>query len=594
MKRTIILLLAIGLFYFTGCEKIKFGNEFLSKAPGIDVTQDTVFSKLEYAERFLWSAYRTIRYGLNTADGGGKDDLLRRDYLESITDICQSYLMDGGAVTNYYQAGLTSTENSKSKYNLTQEGASEGIRKAYIFIDNIDRVPDCTAEYAKQLKAEALMVIACHYHEMFRNIGGAPYISHAYSVTETGITMPRLTAQATCDTIVALCDRAAKDLPWTVINPAEWDGRFTKAAAMGLKARVLLFNASPLFNADQPYLDGQASQQKLTWHGSYDVKRWKEAMDAAHDLIAQAEATGEYKIYHKAGNTYRKDFQDAYYLRGNGEMLISNRHMYKSPERASSSVPGYYFYLSVTWGCGLVTQEGVDMFGMSNGLPITDPASGYNPNNPYVNRDPRLYETAVVNGDSYQGRTAELYIGGRERTNSTNTNAKTGYPMRKFILESNLATSYASIVHWPYLRLAEIYLSYAEASNEFYGGPTAESYRCINVIRNRVGLPDLTPGMTKEQFREACLVERACEFAFEEVRWYDLVRWKREDIFKKKLHGCDIKRTVVGPPAVYTYTYWELMARYWQDHFSPKWYLSAIPANEVLKGYGLIQNPGWE
>src|SRR5512133_1039349 len=113
MKR-IIIILSIVLFYITGCEKIKFGNAFLSKAPGIDVTQDTVFSRLEYAERFLWSAYRTLRYGLNTSDAGGKDDLLRRDYLESITDLCQSYLMDGGAVRNYYNAGYTSSENSMS------------------------------------------------------------------------------------------------------------------------------------------------------------------------------------------------------------------------------------------------------------------------------------------------------------------------------------------------------------------------------------------------------------------------------------------------------------------------------------------------
>jgi starch-binding outer membrane protein, SusD/RagB family len=591
MKR-IIIILSIVFFYITGCEKLKFGNEFLSKAPGIDVTQDTVFAKLEYAERFLWSAYRTLRYGLNTSDGGGKDDLLRRDYLESITDLCQSYLMDGGAVRMYYNGGYTSSESSMSKYNLTAEGAPDGIRKAYIFMDNIDRVPDCTPEYARQLKAEALMVIACHYHEMYRNIGGAPYISHAYSVSETGITIPRLTAQATCDTIVAMCDRAARYLPWIVSNPAEWDGRFTKAAAMGLKARILLFNASPLFNSDQPYLDGQASQEKLTWHGSYDANRWKQAMDAAHDLIAQAEATGDYKIYHKAGNTPRMDFREAYFLRGNGEMLISNRQTYKA-QSGTSQTQGYYFYASVSWGCGLVTQEGVDIFPMSNGLPITDLAAGYNPNDPYKNRDVRLYETAVVNGDSYKGRTAELWIGGRERTNATNTGARTGYPMRKFILDSDVNTSYGAVVHWPYLRLAEIYLSYAEASNEFNNGPTAESYRCINVIRNRVGLPNLAPGMTKEQFREACLVERACEFAFEEVRWYDLIRWKREDIFKKTLHGCDITRTAVGPPMVFKYTYWNLMPRYWQTNFSPKWYLSAIPAGEVLKGYGLIQNPGW-
>ena len=592
MKRNIVICFAFGLLFTLGCEKLPVGNAFLSKAPGIDVTIDTVFKSLEYAERFLWSAYRTLRYGLNTADAGGKDDLLRRDYLESITDFCQSYLMDGGAVRNYYNAGYTATENSMSKYNLTQEGAPDGIRKAYIFMRNIDRVPNVDPAYVRQLKAEALMVIACHYHEMYRNIGGAPYISHAYTVAEPVGQLTRMTAQETCDTIVAMCDRAAKDLPWTIANPAEWDGRFTKAGAMGLKARILLFNASPLFNSASPFLDGEASQKKLTWHGSYDPNLWKKAMDAARDLIAQAEATGDYKIYHKAGNSFRQDFQDAYYVRGNGELLITNRHMYKS-QTSSSSTGGYYFYASVTWGCGLATQECVDIFPMANGKAITDPTSGYNPTDPYINRDPRLYETAVVNGDSYKGRTAELWIGGRERTNRTNTSAATGYPMRKFILESNTATSYGSVIQWPYLRLAEIYLSYAEASNEFKNGPDAEAYRCINIIRNRVGLPNLPAGLTKEQFREQCITERACEFAFEEVRWYDLIRWKKEDIFKKRLHGCDITRSATAP-YTYTYSIWEIPVRYWMTNFSPKWYLSAIPSNEVLKGYGLIQNPGWE
>jgi hypothetical protein len=103
-------------------------------------------------------------------------------------------------------------------------------------------------------------------------------------------------------------------------------------------------------------------------------------------------------------------------------------------------------------------------------------------------------------------------------------------------------------------------------------------------------LPDLPADLNKEQFREQCLIERACEFAFEEVRWYDIIRWKREDIFRKRLHGCDITKS----GTTLTYKIWELPARYWNTNFSPKWYLSAIPSDEVLKGYGLVQNPGWE
>jgi len=426
---------------------------------------------------------------------------------------------------------------------------------------------------------------------MYRHFGGVPWLDHAFLPTEEIPQMPRIKAQALCDSIVALCDRAAEDLPWTISNPEELDGRFTKAAAMGLKARILLFNASPLFNSGSPYLDGEASSQLLTWHGSYDVNRWKQAADAAQELIAQAEATGDYKLYHKAGNTLRKDFQEAYYLRGNGEVLISTRVMFRSPTSASWN---YTFYWSaVGWGSSCVTDDYVKMFPMANGLRITDPGSGYNPANPYVNRDPRLYETVLINGDSFKGRTAELYVGGRERLTLAGNNAKTGYGLRKFLLESNTATSWGSIVHWPYLRLAEIYLSYAEAINEFNNGPDAEAYRCVNLVRNRVGLANLPAGLTKDEFRERILTERALEFGWEEVRWFDLIRWKRENDFTKPIHGMDLFRSAT-PPYTYTYTETVQALRYWQQIWSPKWYLSAFPVNEVQKGYGLIQNPGWE
>lgn len=590
MKRNFITFFAIGIFLITGCEKFPVGNAFLEKAPGVDVTVDTIFKNLEYAQRYLWTGYRTLRYGVNTQDAGGKNNLLRRDFLEAITDLCQSYLMDGGAVKDYYNGGLTSNDNDMSKYNMLAEGAWDGIRIAYNFIENIDRVPDVDPDYVKQLKAEALMIIACQYSDLYRHIGGMPWVDHAMKVNEPYGIVKRMTAQATCDSIVALCDRAAQDLPWTIANPEEWDGRFTKAAALGAKARILLFNASPLYNSDQPFLDGTASNEFVTWHGSYDVNRWKQAMDASAELISLAESTGEYKLYHKAGNSYRKDFQEAYFLRGNGEVLISVRDRFRGPTSASTN---YYFYASVTWGCGLTTQELVDFFPMTNGLPISAPGSGYNPTNPYVNRDPRLYETVVVNGDTYKGRTAECWIGGRERSSASSVSARTGYRMRKFILDSDLATSWGAIIHWPYLRLAEIYLSYAEAANEYYGAPTAEAYRCVNLVRSRVGLPGLPAGMTREEFREALLAERVCEFAFEEVRWFDLVRWKKEDVFKKRLHGMDITR-VSTSPLTFSYNIWEIPERYWAKSFSPKWYLSPVPQTEVDKGYGLIQNPGWE
>lgn len=596
MKQNIIIFFTLVLFLTLGCKKLPVGDAFLEKAPGVDVTKDTIFKDITYAERFLWGAYFTLPYGLNAYVNGiipeqnpNKEQKMYEDLLESITDLNQSYCVWCGTYGTYYNGVYTaSSENgAATKYHLTYEGSYDGIRRSCIFLENIDRVPNVDPTYRKQLKAEARMIMAVHYCDMYRNFGGLPWINRSFSVNDKIEQFTRLTARATCDSIIALCDKAAPDLPWALADVSLQDGRFTRAAAMGLKARMLLFDASPLFNSSAPYMDGAASEQNLVWHGGYNANLWKKALDAAHDLITQAEATGDYKMYHKAGNTLRKDFQDAYYTRGNGEILISTRIVFRS------RWDDIFYRSSTQWGCGCPTQEYVDMFSMANGKPITDPTSGYDPTNPYVNRDPRLYETVLVNGDTYQGRTAELWIGGRERLTTSGTQAASGYNLRKFALDFDNATSVGAIVQWPYLRLPEIYLSYAEADNEFNGGPSAEGYRCVNIVRNRVGLGNLPAGLTKEQFREAVLKERATEFGWEELRWYDIIRWKRDDIFKLPLHGMNIQRLGTGP-YTYTYTPFDCPQRYWAKTFSPKWYLSAFPLAEIQKGYGLIQNPGWE
>lgn len=592
MKYYKIIFFAIGLLLTFGCEKFPVGNAFLEKAPGVDVTKDSIFLKAEYTERFLWGAYQTLPYNVNTANNGWKNKM-SHDLLESLTDLTHSYLSWGGPTTLYY-SGLynSATENSSSatKYHLTQEHSYDGIRRAYILIENIHMTPDMDAAYKNQLKAEARMIQAIHYTELFRHYGGVLWLSNSFSPEDDFSNIPRLTARATCDSIVALCNKAMVDLPWKIDNLPEWDGRFTKASAMALKARVMLFNASPLFNASAPFLDGEASQQNLTWHGGYDANLWKDAADAAEALITQAESTGDYGLFDNniAADGLRKNWHDAYYDRGTGETLISIRDMF----RTASGWDYTFYWSSFGWGSTNPTHTYVNMFPMASGLPITDPASGYDPDNPFANRDPRLYETIILNGDYYRGRVAELWIGGRERRNEGGTQARSGYIIRKFQCDRDGNSANGTITHFPYIRMPEIYLTYAEAINEFDGGPTAEAYRCVNIVRNRVGLGDLPAGLSQAEFREAVLLERALEFCMEEVRWFDLIRWKREDIFKQTLLGMNIWGDSNAGP--FTYEVWDLPKRFWVDNWSPKWYLSAFPVNEVNKRYGLVQNPGWE
>jgi starch-binding outer membrane protein, SusD/RagB family len=585
--KRLIYIIALLALIISSCEEVEFGNRFLEKEPSVDVTADTIFNSLELSERYLWKGYTTLPYGLNI-NWTAKGDKMGMDLLESLSDISQSYLPWAGPNKLYYNGQYTAaSENSEqnTKYHYTKEDSWVGIRIGWNFIENADRIPNASPEYINQMKAEAKMIIAIHYIDMYRHYGGLPWVDHAYKPTESTY-LPRLTSKKTMENIVALLDEVIPVLPWTVHDLSNWDGRFTKAAAMGLKARLLLFGASPLFNDTQPYLAGEASDKNMTWHGGYDANLWVKAATAAKDLLDNIDTQGGYALV-KTGDP-RKDFQDAYYKRGNLETLISTRTGFRSAGYWSHE---YYFYQSSgSYGAALPTKDYVDMFPMSNGKPIDDPTSGWNPNNPWANRDPRLYETVLVNGDTYQGRTAELWIGGRERTNINNNGFRTGFGVRKFLLERNGATSINSIVQWPYLRLSEIYLSYAEAINEASGGPTPEAYEAVNKVRNRVGLSNLTLGLSKEAFRNAVLTERACEFGYEEVRWFDLIRWKNQENFTKTLQGVNTTKNGNG---TFSYVTFELPERYWKNNFSPKWYLSAFPPNEINKDYGLIQNPGW-
>lgn len=172
-------------------------------------------------------------------------------------------------------------------------------------------------------------------------------------------------------------------------------------------------------------------------------------------------------------------------------------------------------------------------------------------------------------------------------------------------------------LQWPYLRLAEMYLIYAEAllksKNDLPG-----AIEQVNKVRARVGLGDLAvcnPGKNlttdADALLEEILRERACELGLEDVRLFDMTRYKREDLFRKQLHGLKIYRndgggntpwsgstgnsSIYPKPTKFTHEAFPLVnpSRAWWSNFSPKWYLSAFPPSEVNKKYGLTQNPGW-
>lgn len=602
-----IHLLILSLLTMTmSCEDLAFGEKFLQKPPSGDVTIDTIFSTAEYARRVLWYSYSQLPYGYAT--NYNLSTAMWVTNLEGLTDLSQSSVGYGGVEELYYNgmynAGAEDASGAKgaTKFRFIERGAWKGIRHAWLFIENVDRVPDMPEEEKLRLKAEAKLTIAIQYAEMLRHYGGLPLIDHAIKAEEGDEDLPkRATLQQTVDFIVDLLNevRDTSQLPWSLPETEQdnWHGRLTRASALGLKVRVLLFVASPLFNADAPYFEGEASKQLMTWFGNFDQKRWEAVVEAGKEFFETNEREGGYYQLVK-GEPYRISFRSGYYDRGTTESLISSRRHYKSTNNA-------FFLQSIRWGGGCPTKEYFDMFPMADGSDF-DWDNPEHRKNPFINRDPRLSETILLDGDQFGDHKAEVF---RKKGNDSNypqgkdwnlknlldsKSLATGIALRKFVLDRQ-GEYKSQIIHWPYLRLAEVYLSYAEALNMC--NRTEDAYFYLDEVRKRVGMEGLQilkPNLSKEEFTELVLRERACEFGWEEVRFFDLIRWKREDVFKKRVHGINIYRHKITKE--YDFDFPLQKERAWQKQggFSPKWYLSAFPAKEVNKGYGLVQNPGWE
>ena len=623
----------VALFSSSCVDQVKFGDGFLEKAPGVAVTQDTIFGKATYARAFLWDTYSKLYYGLpvywNAVEGK-----MNTGIFEMMSDCWHSHTDWNGVNRKYYSGSYKAGDEDSgddTRFGYTKENCWEAIRAAWLFIENVDKVPDMEEAEKKRLIAEAKVIVASRYFDLFRHLGGLPLIKETYDV-QPSYELPRATVEETVNYMVNLLDEAAAtpQLPWDLgTDDMNWQGRFTKASAMGLKCKILLFAASPLFNDDVPYCT-ESPQDAVTnhqvWYGAYKPELWEQCWQACVDFFAELESKGYYELTQATEATI-KGYRNAYFTRENNKELLISTHVSRFGKFNSWDEWQYIFVNSgngtVITGGLTPTLEFMEMFPMSDGNPFrldntTNPFYTDNDYNKPI-RDPRLYETMLVNGTQFGDHAAELWIGGRDNVNDTEKETgkyATGFGCYKFYKEgiNSLKDKY---LQWPYLRLAEMYLIYAEALLQHKHDLTG-AIEQVNKVRARVGLGDLaacnpSKNLTTDSdaLLEEILRERACELGLEDVRLFDMIRYKREDLFKKQLHGLKIYRndgagntpwsgstgnsSTYPKPTQFTYEAFPLVnpSRAWWSNFSPKWYLSAFPPSEVNKNYGLTQNPGW-
>lgn len=652
-------------------DKIAFGDAFLEKAPGGTVTADTVFNNAEYTRDFLAQAYAYQYYNLpsNSTNSApqcwnywkGMPDLLSDSY-----HACSNTPL---IFTAYYNGMLTSMEDSKKNYNVypyRNEHIWENVRSSYLLLDRVDGVPDMDEAEKARIKDEARCLLAFTYFNAFRHYGGLPIVTKLYNGSESDYE-GRKSAQENIDFMVGLLDEVikGKNLQWgfTGATAQSETGHWTMAGAMALKIQILQFAASPLLNSDAPYFQGKYTMEhpEYVWLGGYDQNRWVALRQACQEFFQALSANGIYHLVVPAGNTqedYAYAFRSSYLLQDSPEVI----HSVRTSSNANGNDYGWYNLGFGNTNNGTSTnsryaycptQEFIEMFPWADGTPFDwdkaekegkldemfikgDRVKGKQmlQNRKYT-RDPRLYETAGVNGalcviewtsGKRSGDNYEAWVGGTvaklEPKNNQNVWG-TGYRNLKYLAGTAFRRQKPQ---WNALILSDMYLTYAEAIIQS-GGSCAEALPYVDAVRARVGMkglaecnPDKNLTSNKDNLLQEILRERACEGAMNTTRYFDMIRYKRADLFERPLHGLRIYRLIDGKrsetpwyngdrttvkdedndryyePNHFEYEKFQITngARiWWTQGFDPKWYFQPFPITEVNKNYGLDQNPGW-
>jgi hypothetical protein len=522
------------------------------------------------AQKYLFGIYSVLRNGHNRIGG---------DYLDAAGDDAISSASGPSNIATILSTASYNSYTIPSDENLFGTYYA-GIRQANEFVNNIEVVPVLAKYNGYSMKyvwkSEARFLRAMFYFELVKRYGGVPLMgNHVYTISDD-ISLPRNSFDDCVKYIVSECD-AIKDslLVYPISDPNADSHRPTKGSAMALKARALLYAASPLFNGGN--ID---PANNLTGYTSFDAARWTAAAAAAKDVMD----LGTYSLM--------PNFKDVFLTQNNPEILFMRQGGNNTNVETANGPVG--FTAATGKGQTSPTQDLVNAFPMANGLPIGDAASGYDSNNPYSNRDPRLTYTIMYNGAQWLNSQIQTFEGGQSKPNSSLQQTKTGYYMRKFMGNFENTNAYGShSTDWLIMRYADLVLGYAEALNES-AGPTTDVYNALISIRKRAGIEagpgslyGLKAGMTKEEMRTTVQNERRVELAFEESRYWDIRRWKLAETTMNQ------QRTGVSIVKLGTTLNYNPINVLTTRFDAPKMYLYPVPYDEVQKNPNMKQNPGW-
>ena len=610
----------------------------LSSCNYLDVTPDNI-PTLDYAfrtsltaEKYLFTCYSYLPgfadpYSGNPAIAGADEMWFNSFYEYNSFAIARGLQNVEAPIIDYWQGG-------KGGHNIFQ-----GIRTCNTFIENIHRVPSMSDYDKDRMSAEAKFLKAYYHFWLMRMYGPIPIMQESPPISvgvEEVKSVTREPIDTVVDYIVGVMDEAIMDLPDRVQFDVEELGRITKPIAMAIKAQVLVTAASPLFNGNMDYPQYRNSRGEILFNSEQDEQKWVRAAEACKEAIDLCHSL-EMKL-HYIGNTGRVisdttqtelDLRTAMTDRWNSEIIWGSTNSTAGgiqtaafPRLFSGNATYFGGYLSVPFSI-------VELFYSENGVPIEEDASwdyanrytlrtaeaieknyikeGYTTASLNFDREPRFYAFLGFDGGRWYGHgrltdNEALYVESRlggAASGHAYAYSATGYLPKKLVNYLNAAQPAQWTVQrypWPIMRLTDLYLLYAEASNEAYG-PSSEVYEYLDLIRERAGLKGVEESWsqysiysnkhtTKQGLREIIQQERGIELAFEGSRFWDLRRWKTApQVLNNPIVGWDTQQeapeTYYRPVVIFNQTFGL------KDYFWP------IQESEMLRNKGLIQSPGW-
>ena len=576
MKLKNIVLSTLGIVTLASCSEQMDYKEFSIR------DAEYMKKKFDRAGGFISTIYADLDSDFGNYGGA---------MLSSATDE-SVYSHSGNAIESFFDGSWSASNANGSLWTTCYHG----IAYCNLFLDEftgltfddykLDKNYEAEMYQYNNYQWEARWARAYFYFLLVRQYGGVPLITSNMSADEANA-QPRATAEEIFkfidDECVAIKDTITKDygdLGNLAMSPAN-NGRANNLAVLALRARAALYHASPLFNPNN------------------DTELWRKAAETNKAVIdsctARGMSLGDYATLFNGEESWKNAAAT--------REIIFGRRM----PTANNTIETYNFPVGMSGegaggqGGNCPAQNLVDAYEMTNGKLISDPESGYDPQNPYQGRDKRLAMTVARNGDTWPNANTiplETFVGGVHGLPTTYATT-TGYYLRKYVNASvKIAASGSSaattVNHvWVTFRLAEFYLNYAEAMFNLSGsgysaanGFTMTPEYAINVVRKRAGQPNLPAGLSSTDFKSRYENERFVELAFEGHRFFDVRRWKEAEKYFKTIRGMQITK---NSDDTFTYTPVTVQNRQWND----KMYLFPIPQNELLKAGNLTQNPGW-